>query len=99
MITTSLIISFIVIAIHLTFQRGEIFEFVSKWGRKHIKGKWQKPVFSCPACMCPWHGVPVYFIGHFLNLHPFDDIRIQFIAFVMVISIGINAVYVTLKKK
>ena len=98
MIITSFIISFIVIAIHLTFQAGEIFQFVSRWGKKHIKGKWQKPVFSCPICMTPWYGIPVYFIGHFTNLQPFHDIRIQVIAFAMVISIGITTVYVNVKQ-
>lgn len=97
MLITSLIISLIVIAIHLTYQKGEIFQFVTVWGRKHIKGKWQKPVFSCPVCMCSWYGVPVYFIGHFTHLAPFQDIRLQMVAFVMVIAIGINTVYVNLK--
>src|SRR5688500_2312600 len=98
MLITALIISLIVIAIHLTFQEGEIFEFVSKWGEKHLSEKMQKPVFSCPICMTFWYGIPVYLLGYYLELAPFADIRIQTIAFVIVIAIGINTVYVNMKR-
>ena len=98
MIITALIISLIVIAINLTFQEGEIFGFVSKYGER-LPEKLQKPLFSCPICMVPWYGIPVYLIGYYLNLSPFADIRIQFIAFVIMIAIGINTVYVNFKNE
>lgn len=99
MITTSLIISFIVIAIHLTFQCGEIFEFVSKWGKKHIKGKWQKPAFSCPKCMSFWYGLVIYVIAYQLNIEHFTDSRWYYVLFVLILSIGITTAIVNLYKK
>lgn len=97
-IITALIISLIVIAINLTYQEGEIFGFVSKYGER-LPEKLQKPLFSCPICQTPWYGGPIYLIGNYLNLSPFADIRIQAIAFVIVIAIGINTVYVNIKNE
>jgi hypothetical protein len=99
MIITSLIISLVVIAIHLTFQEGEIFEFVSRWGKTHIHGKWQKPVFACPKCMSFWYGIPIYIIAHKLGFEHFEDSRWYYVLFILILTIGMTTAIVNLKQK
>lgn len=96
MLAAILIISFIVIAIHATYQEGEIFECISIWGEKHLPEKLQKPVFGCPKCMIPWYGLPIYIIGNWLSISYFQDARAEVIVFVIISAIGFTAIYLNM---
>lgn len=96
MLAAILITSFIVIAIHATYQEGEIFEFVSRWGENNVPEKLQKPIFACPKCMVPWYGLPVYIIGNWLSVPYFQDGRPQVIVFIIIGAIGFTAIYLNM---
>lgn len=99
MLEKALILSLIVIFIHLTFQEGEIFEFVGKWFTRHLPVKLHKPVFSCPICMTPWWGSIVMAVACIVGIDVFQNIHFWSWLFILAIGGGISTVYVEMKPK
>lgn len=60
MIEHSLIIAFIVLAIHYTMQDGEIFGKLGNWFANNLPHAIHQPVFDCNVCMTPWYGSAMY---------------------------------------
>lgn len=60
MIQQSIIIAFIVLAIHYTMQEGEIFGKFGAWFYRTLPYKLHAPVFECNVCMTPWYGSVLY---------------------------------------
>lgn len=65
MLEQSFIIAFLVLAIHYTFQEGEIFGFVQRWDHYF----WFPAVFGCNVCQTPWHGSLIYVLLYGVNWH------------------------------
>lgn len=55
-------ICFAVVAIWYTMRPGEIFGKLGDWLGQNLPEKIHSPVFSCPVCMFPWYGVPLYIV-------------------------------------
>jgi hypothetical protein len=79
-------ISFIVIAIWATYWEHMIFGFVTKIGEKYLPEWLQKPLFSCPICLCPWYGTVIYWMF-------FPGPIAEYIV-TIVVAMGINTVFV-----
>lgn len=62
MIEKIFIISFLTMFIWATMLEGNIFGFVrTKWF-KNLPEYWQKPIFDCPICLCPYYGTALYWL-------------------------------------
>lgn len=84
MIEQGLIIALIVLSIHYTLQRGEIFGSVGDWLEKHTPSAIHNPLFACNVCMAPWYGSIVYWVL-------FGTHWLQWLA-VIIIAMGFNIV-------
>lgn len=89
MIEKIFIVAFIVLAIWYTMQPKEIFGRLGQWLKNHLPEKLHDPIFSCPACMCFWHGTYVYWAiwGWWLKTALWQEWAVVVIA-----GIGINAI-------
>lgn len=92
MIQLMFIVSFVVLFIHIIFWRGMIFENIGEYLRKALPEFIQKPLFECPICMAPWHGMIILLIGKENHLWVINS----WVEFVLVLfgSGGINAVLI-----
>jgi hypothetical protein len=94
MLTNIVIISIMVFAIWYLFLEDEIFGIVNKWfGRQK---KWQKPLYTCPACMAPWWGTLIYFGLHYAGIESFSNIHWTNIVITVFGSLGLNAILLKL---
>jgi|GEM_PF-4204250 len=98
MLTNIVIISILVFAIWYMFLEDEIFGFVNKLfgGREKM---WQKPIYTCPACMAPWWGTLFYFALHYGGIESFSNIRWTVILVTVFGSMGLNAILLKLFSK
>lgn len=62
MLTQAMIIALIVLSIHYTFQKGEIFGSVGNWLEKKLPSYLHPPVFECNVCMSFWYGTGLYWL-------------------------------------
>ncbi|RFM30035.1 hypothetical protein [Deminuibacter soli] len=53
----------------------------------------RKPIYDCPACMTPWWGYLVLYLG---NRVGFWEVHLTSVPFVLAIAAGINVVLSTL---
>jgi hypothetical protein len=60
MISQSLIIALIVLAIHYTMQEGEIFSALGRFFERNLPHKIHPALFECNVCMTPWYGSVTY---------------------------------------
>ena len=95
MLTNIVIISILVFAIWYLFLEEEIFGFVNKWFGGRQK-RWQKPIYTCPACMAPWWGTLIYFGLHYAGIESFSNIHWQNILITVFGSLGLNAILLKL---
>lgn len=95
MLTNIVIISILVFAIWYLFLEQEIFGFVNSWFGGRDK-KWQKPLYTCPACMAPWWGTLIYFGLHYAGIENFSNIRWSTILITVLGSLGLNAILLKL---
>ena len=94
MLANIIIISILVFAIWYMFLEEEIFGFVTKtFGRDK---KWQKPLYTCPACMAPWWGTLIYFGLHYAGIESFSNIHWSNILITVFGSLGLNAILLKL---
>lgn len=88
MIEISFQVAFVVMFLHVTTWKGEIFGFVSG-ALKNWPEKIKKPLFACPICMCPWWGSVILFTGqHFNNW----QLSLSGSVFILFGAAGINSV-------
>lgn len=88
MIEKIVILSFLVMAIWATMWEGAIFEFVRKWGEKHLSEKMRKPLYDCPICMGFWYGSFLYWVIWGVGFKEW--------AIVVVAAMGLNAILIKL---
>lgn len=62
MIGQGVIVGLMVLCLWYTFQEGEIFGFVTKWGDEHVPEKLRPPLYDCNVCMTFWYGSGIYWI-------------------------------------
>ncbi len=93
-----MIISVLVFAIWYMFLEEEIFGFVNKLFGGRDK-KWQKPIYTCPACMAPWWGTLIYFALHYAGFESFSNIHWTVILVTVIGSTGLNAILLKLFSK
>ena len=95
MLTNIVIISILVFAVWYLFLEQEIFGFVNNWFGGRDKS-WQKPLYTCPACMAPWWGTAIYFGLHYAGIESFSNIRWSTILITVLGSLGLNAILLKL---
>lgn len=81
------IVSFLTMFIWATMLEGMIFGKVRVWF-SNLKEFYQKPLFDCPICLCPYYGTAIYWLLFGNNWKEW--------LIVIFIAAGINTVYVKL---
>lgn len=77
------IIALLVLSIWYSFQEGEIFGFVTKWGDDHVPKKLRAPLYDCNVCMSFWYGSGIYYLLY-------QNSWVEWIV-VVICSMGFNA--------
>jgi len=91
MLGTALIIALVVLFLHVSTWEG----MVNGWVQD-VTFNWpgwiKKPLFDCPICMAPWHGVWIYTVLLYADMVPYMSIP----AFILTTFMagGINTVLI-----
>lgn len=91
MITTAIIIAFVVLFLHACTWEGMIFGFVSKKLHR-LPDYIKKPLYDCPICMSPYYGSLIILSSYYFGGHDLPSVNDWFL--ILLMAAGINTVLI-----